>query len=73
MKLFVWVNPYYVDYGNTLLFVVAEDVESAKEMATKRQAYQWGDLEQESLPKVDLGEPSRVLELPCAEWHYWAE
>jgi hypothetical protein len=78
MKLYVWNDPYLVSYGSTLLIVVARDVESARRLACdKARAKSWhfGDLEHKAMvfDESHLGEPTRVVDLPCAEWHYWSE
>lgn len=78
MKLFVWANPYSVDYGSSLLIAVAETVEEAKEIAgnsCSRYAcseFEEGQNDMQSTAAT-LGEPSRILDLPCAEWHEWSE
>jgi hypothetical protein len=73
MKLFVWNNPYEVDAGQSLVFAVAETVEQAREIAKKGTVCTFGKpREDQAQPNVELGEPTRVVELPCAEWHMWA-
>lgn len=74
MKLFVWVDPYQVSYGSSLLFAVAETVEEAKELAlsSRADAYSYGQYARPN-PGVALGEPERIVDLPCAEWHVWSE
>ena len=72
MKLYVWSDPYDVVYGSSLLFVVAESVEAAKEIARVGTAWKYGKY-RNTTPGVVLGDPTRVLELPCAEWHHWEE
>lgn len=64
-----------------MVFAVAMDVESAKRIALGQTAkkrwaaYAFGQYEQESdrPPSTELGEPTRILDLPCAEWHEWSE
>lgn len=72
MKLYVWSNPYRVSYGSTLVFAVAENLERAKEIASTGKAYTYNEYGQKT-PQVNLGDPIRVLDLPCAEWHEWSE
>jgi hypothetical protein len=69
-KLFVWDDPYSVSYGTSLFFAVAENLEQAKKLA-KRAPY--GHWKHKTAPQIELGEPSRVLDLPCGEWHEWSE
>ena len=73
MKLFVWVDPYEVEFGTSMLFAVAETLEEAKAEAMRGQAYAFGEFKQDRVPVVELGAPTRVLDLPCAEWHEWSE
>jgi len=85
MKLFIWCSPYPVDYEQSMLMVVAEDLESAKRLASGEQArwYAFGQYADEfnddallfltSDGGLALGPPTRVVELPCAEWHRWEE
>ena len=76
MKLYVWVKPYDVEYGSSLLMVVADSEESAKLIALSGKHFEWGDIEIEdsdwSSVVTKLGPPTRVVNLPCAEWHEWA-
>lgn len=80
MKLFIWNNPYSISYGNALLVVVAENVGNARLVAADQmlaKAYSYGLFEQR-LPMsaeqvAKLGEPDRVVDIPCAEWHAWKE
>lgn len=74
MKMFVWADPYKIPYGSTMLVAVAETEDEAREMAVKSPAYAYAAYEDESTPtNVHLGSPTRVVELPCAEWHAWPE
>lgn len=72
MKLYVWDNPYYVDYGHSMVFVIAPTLRQARIQAQQGKAYSFG-YEQDSRPSVELGKPTRVVDLPCAEWHKWEE
>jgi hypothetical protein len=87
MKLFIWTDPYPVSYGGSMLLVVAETVEQAKELAGSKLARWYSHVEypdgrphyhdnvanyvRDSSP--GLAEPLRVVDLPCAEWHKWEE
>lgn len=78
MKLFVWADPYTIPYGSSLLIAVAETVEEAREAASSRSVtYSYGKHKQGTNNRhdaaADLGEPTRVVDIPCAEWHEWEE
>lgn len=75
MKLFVWSEPYSVKWGSTMLIVVAETLDDAKQQAAIGKAYRYTEFEQEHIPMdaARLGEPTRIVDLPCAEWHLWEE
>lgn len=78
MKLFLWINPYPVSYGCSMVFAVADSLEQAKAIAASKVSakhYTYG-IEHESgqwTSDLDLGEPQRIVDLPCAEWHEWSE
>ena len=74
MKLFIWNNPYRVPYGSSMLVAVAKDEEAARFLAKKSPAYVYGEFGNGDAPQsLELGPPTRVLELPAAEWHEWHE
>ena len=74
MKLYIWNEPYAVSYGSSFLFVVAESLELAREQATKGNVCAFGNVSRnDPIPNAVLGEPTRILDLPCAEWHEWFE
>ena len=88
MRLFVWNNPYRVSYGSSLVFAVAETLEEARAIAQSRAAawYAYGVYPDGSPPYTDnhvsntsresapmLGEPTRIVDIPCSEWHRWEE
>lgn len=72
MKLYVWSNPYRVSYGSSMVFAIADSLDEAKEIAANGKAYSYNEYDQPT-PKVSLGEPIRIVDLPCAEWHQWSE
>jgi hypothetical protein len=72
MKLFIWAEPYRVDYGTSAVFAVAETVEQARAIARGAPAYKYVEFGY-GIRDYDLGEPTRVVDLPCAEWHEWSE
>ncbi len=72
MKLYVWVDPYEVAYGSSLVVAIADTLREARKQAATGKAYAYGDSQQPT-PAVPLGKPTRIISLPCAEWHYWAE
>lgn len=74
MKLFVWNRPYDIPWGLSMVFAIAETLEEAKAIAETAAAYGYFDDTPDNIPThVKLGEPSRVVDLPCAEWHWWSE
>jgi predicted RNase H-like HicB family nuclease len=75
MKMFIWADPYSVSYGSTIYTAVAETVEEAREMAKTAPAYAFTEYKEKNTPgpSVKLGEPTRVVDLPCGEWNYWSE
>ncbi len=73
MKLYVWNEPYSVSYGQTMVFAVAETLEDAKREARNGEGYSYGDCPDGAPFNLELGEPTRVVDLPCAEWHKWSE
>lgn len=72
MKLYIWNEPYSVSWGSSLLFAVAESLEEAKKIAATAPGYRFG-IHETGTQSAVLGEPTRVLDLPCAEWHEWQE
>lgn len=78
MKLYVWVNPYGVSFGCSMLYAVASSIEEARAVAKQQTTVlHYGEYEEQN-PGVgsivdSLREPTRVLDLPCAEWVEWAE
>lgn len=76
MKLYVWANPYPVPYGTSAFFAVADSVESAREIAKRAKSYSYVEYGGEDVKQditVVLGEPTRIVDLPCGEWHQWSE
>lgn len=76
MKLYIWSNPYTVSYGSSLVFAVADSLENAKQQAAIGKSYCYNEYENMKDPSSmaeKLGDPIRVLDLPCAEWHEWSE
>lgn len=72
MKLYVWEDPYPVLYGTSLVYAVADSLEAAKD-AARRNAEDEHKYRSDFLGGVELGEPTRILDVPCAEWHEWSE
>ena len=75
MKLFVWADPYRISYGTSGFFAVAETVEQAREIAKSSPRYRYVEFHQEDgeMTEVVLGEPTRIVGIPCGEWHEWSE
>lgn len=75
VKMFVWANPYHIRYGTSAFFAVAETVDEARELAQRSKAYAYVEFggKQFDASSVVLGEPTRILDVPCGEWHDWSE
>lgn len=82
-NVYVWDNPYPVNYGSSFLFVVAPDLDTAKRIAAKKATchsfdIMWDEsrahLKSEFARRATpLGEPSRIIEGVGGEWHEWSE
>lgn len=74
MKLYVWNEPYGVDYGGSCLYAIAPDECSARALAEIAGVARYG-YEPNGTPRGlrDLGPPSRVHDLPYAEIYEWSE
>lgn len=64
MKLYVWDDPYPVDWGNSVVFAVAATVEEAREQAQREIAHK---------TTAKLGEPDEVHDVPAAVSREWSE
>lgn len=73
MKLFIWNEPYKVEYGGACLYVIAETLEQARELALNAQLAYFGLKPLGTVGIPDLGEPDRVLDAPYAECYEWYE
>lgn len=74
MKMFVWSEPYRVNYGSSCCVAIAETVEQAREIAAIGKLQSFFRFQQDtSMQGVVLGEPTRILDLPCAEWYEVSE
>lgn len=83
MKMYIWSNPLPGACGITgsALIVVANSLEEAKELGMKAKVHEWADNDAYPLEdfdnkfgqRVDLQQPDRVLDLPCAEYHIFLE
>lgn len=72
MKLFVWNSPYGVRYGGACLYIVAETVEQARELAKVAPVVAFGTPVR-LFGGHSLGEPTRVIDLPGGECYEWEE
>ena len=79
MKLYIWIEPYNVAYGQSWYMAVAESADNARAIARNapRNTFLTHD---DRLPPMrdsadDLlaGPPTRVVDIPCGEWHEWSE
>lgn len=73
MRLYVWANPFSVPYGTSMCISVAASVEEAKLQAEAGFFYSFVEYDHGTLSGIVLGEPTRIVDLPCAEWHEWSE
>lgn len=73
MKLFIWTNPYDVDYGMSQYIAVAENIEAAKALVVGAQNNRFGSPQGTCEVKLDLGEPDAVLDVPCGRLDMWSE
>lgn len=80
MKLFIWIDPYVVKYGQSRFMAVAEDVEQARKLAQTCPSFMFGNMECDNhrddpskRNSVLDKEPTRIVDLPCAEWDYFSE
>ena len=75
VKLYVWNNPYDVNYGGSCLYVVAESEDQARALAPAALVAKYGNPwdKNRHLGAVKLGAPDRVHELPHAEVYEWSE
>jgi len=69
MKLYVWVDPYQVAYGGSIIYAVAETQEEAERLAVNAPVFWFGAYEAGTVNSRvrALGDPDRILDLPCAE------
>ena len=76
MKLYVWENPWHVDYGTSLVIAVADSLDEAKRVATEKlrepkwDAFEW---DKETHQSVKLGGPHEIIDCPTAAWFEWRE
>lgn len=64
MKLYVWDDPYPVDYGSSVVFAVAATLDAAREQAQREIASQ---------TSRKLGDPDEVYDVPVAVSREWRE
>ena len=77
MKMFVWANPYSVPYGTSMLIAFGKNEAAARKEAARGAKYAYAEFGGErsdwSSIVEKLGPPTRIVDLPCAEWHEWSE
>lgn len=59
-----------------MIFAVAETLDEAKQQVGKGCMYAWGnrsDVSADLIARVvkTLGNPTRIVDVPCAEWHWY--
>ncbi len=78
MKLYVWNDPYPINYGGCCLYVIARSLKEARRLATdKCNDASYGGYDRRSLKRthVDVNNkpPTSVHNLPYAEMYRWEE
>lgn len=74
MKLFVWNSSYRISFGGCCLYVVADTVEHARELARAAPVVRFGlSPSGPAFGDKPLGEPTRVVDLPGGECYEWEE
>ena len=81
MKLYIWVDPYNVSYGHSMVYAVAENLREAKKAAREGKVFSsnidFSDAKRfpdyQHRRNIELKEPNFVYDLPCAVWSEWAE
>jgi len=74
MKLYIWNDPYPVEYGGCFLFVIAPTLDAARKQAKKTIITRVGTPYQKRGINIELGEPDRIIDqFPYAECYEWSE
>ena len=55
--------------GKTVIF----EAVSTGFYLSANKLYRYVQFERDIVPSAVLGEPTRIVDLPCAEWHEWSE
>lgn len=73
MKLYVWEEPYGVNYGTSLCFAMAGSEEDARRIL-KLKGIEVRRVHPHHYCTIpDDMPPTHVHELPAGEWHHWEE
>ena len=76
MNLYVWNDPYHIEYGGSCAYVVAEDEDAARLLAKRARISRFGGASEDGglfMAALFNGPPSRILSIPCAEVYEWCE
>ncbi len=73
LKLYVWGSPYLIPFGHSMIFAIAHNLREARKQTKQGKSYSFGIENDDRHSKVKLGKPTRIVKLPCAEWHEWEE
>jgi hypothetical protein len=75
MKLFIWADPYRVPYGSAMVFAIAKNEAHARKIVEGAPRYSYCKFRNNNATGggIELKEPTRIVDLPCAEWHEWEE
>lgn len=73
MKLFIWKDPYSIDYGGAIAYAIAPDVESARKAIKAGGVSYFGhEPESEEIENLNIDrDPDRVLDGPYGEIYEW--
>jgi hypothetical protein len=75
MKIYIWNEPYQVSWGGSFLFIAAESEEQARLLAAiaPKCGYGYRASNDKPLGNIELGPPSRVIDVPGGECYWWSE
>ena len=75
MKVFVWITPFEVSYGDSIAYAVAEDEDSARKQIRASKHFSYGIYDEGThTGPLDIDRPpDRVHDLPWAEIYSWSE
>jgi hypothetical protein len=76
MRMYIWNQPYDVQWGASFAFAVADSEQEARELilASNGRVMNYGAYEaaRPNFKRLNAA-PDRILDLPCAEIYEWSE